>query len=1069
AFLFIGQGMVDQALALRPEERRPLFEEAAGIRKHERRRRAAEAELVQAEANLERVRDLVDELRPQARRLAAQAEQQRERRSAGSELAEALVAVARARLGGAARELAAGTQALEHARAGADAAIERLRTAEADSAEAAQALATRQEAERAARERLEAARVAVVELRLAESRAATDAQVLERDVARVRADRDVLEQRMSVTRLELAVAVPELDAAAESALEEAGARLADAERQLAEVRDSGRAAAERGERAREARLAAEAAFARARSRVEAVSQALGTQTEQARAGAERARDALASSEQAAAEAVRLAAAESDADARVTDARERSAAADERTAERAAAVGRARAGADAARAHLEALTRRLAADGTAPIARVLHGRGGRRLDEGLEVEPRLRRAVAAALGDVLTATSVPADGIPELAGGDQGTFVVESRGRDQRRAADATDLAARLAAAGGGLLTEAVLRDPTGLVTRLLARCAWVPDIPVALELAGRLPAGWRLATPAGGLVTDEGVVRLGSSDDALELRARASEAERTIREAEERAAAAERERADAEATRESARAALDEARSTLATAQGERRVADDRARASARAADLAAREQAWTATQLERLQQEADAASAELRTREGESAAWRGTGDDAPVDAQGQAQLDALGARVTGLREERERHAGAASAARRRRDEALDGRRRSEVRLAMDEARATELDAETDRLVGSQAGRAGELARVRERLETAVSDQERAAVVLFRTEEAGTDERARREAADAAASAARERLRETEARARAAEVAAMGAQLQLDAGREALLVELAGIGADGLRALTSTDAEPDPDALATALEEALDAMLAGWAADPADVDPGPSAARLGALRRRYHELGAGNPFAAQELAEVRERLDGLESQQVDLEHAIRDTRALITRLEGLIADQFRDTFVALEGAFSRRFEQLFGGGDASLSLTAPEDLGATGVEITARPPGKKRQPLAMLSGGERALTAVALLLAMLEVRPVPFCVLDEVDAALDEANVGRFAAALRSLAEHIQFVVITHNRGTIETADALYGVTAGDDAVSHVVSLRLADLPPADADGTRDAFAGAIR
>jgi chromosome segregation protein len=297
----------------------------------------------------------------------------------------------------------------------------------------------------------------------------------------------------------------------------------------------------------------------------------------------------------------------------------------------------------------------------------------------------------------------------------------------------------------------------------------------------------------------------------------------------------------------------------------------------------------------------------------------------------------------------------------------------------------------------------------------------------------------------------------------------MGARLQLDAGREALLVELAGIGADGLRALTGTEVGPDPDSLATELETALDATVASWTADASDTETGPSSARLGALRRRYHELGAGNPFAAQELEEVRERLDGLESQQTDLEHAIRDTRALITRLEGLIADQFRDTFVALEGAFSRRFEQLFGGGDASLSLTAPEDLGATGVEITARPPGKKRQPLAMLSGGERALTAVALLLAMLEVRPVPFCVLDEVDAALDEANVGRFAAALRSLAEHIQFVVITHNRGTIETADALYGVTAGDDAVSHVVSLRLADLPPVDAEGTPDAFAGAIR
>jgi chromosome segregation protein len=154
-----------------------------------------------------------------------------------------------------------------------------------------------------------------------------------------------------------------------------------------------------------------------------------------------------------------------------------------------------------------------------------------------------------------------------------------------------------------------------------------------------------------------------------------------------------------------------------------------------------------------------------------------------------------------------------------------------------------------------------------------------------------------------------------------------------------------------------------------------------------------------------------------------------------------------------MSEQFHDTFRALEGAFERRFHQLFGGGEAELSLTDPTDLTATGVEITARPPGKRRQPLAMLSGGERALTAVALLLAMLEVRPVPFCVLDEVDAALDEANIGRFSAALRSLAEGIQFVVITHNRGTIEAADALYGVTVGDDAISRVVSLRLADLP----------------
>src|SRR5258705_2273075 len=120
-----------------------------------------------------------------------------------------------------------------------------------------------------------------------------------------------------------------------------------------------------------------------------------------------------------------------------------------------------------------------------------------------------------------------------------------------------------------------------------------------------------------------------------------------------------------------------------------------------------------------------------------------------------------------------------------------------------------------------------------------------------------------------------------------------------------------------------------------------------------------------------------------------------------------------------------------------------------MSLRDQPDLSPTGIEMVARRRGKKSQALAMLAGGDRALTAVALLFAMLEVRPVPFCVLDEVDAALDEANIGRFADALRSLAGQTQFIVITHNRGTIEAADALYGVTVGDDSVSRVISLRL--------------------
>ena len=164
---------------------------------------------------------------------------------------------------------------------------------------------------------------------------------------------------------------------------------------------------------------------------------------------------------------------------------------------------------------------------------------------------------------------------------------------------------------------------------------------------------------------------------------------------------------------------------------------------------------------------------------------------------------------------------------------------------------------------------------------------------------------------------------------------------------------------------------------------------------------------------------------------------------------------------------FSETIDVVREHFQSLFRKLFGGGQAEIVVEEGPDILESGIEIVARPPGKKPQALAMLSGGERALTAVALLFAMLEVRPVPFCVLDEVDAALDEANIGRFAESLRSLAHQTQFIVITHNRGTIEAADALYGVTVGDDSVSRVISLRLDEAQALAARvGDRTALAG---
>src|SRR5699024_10174345 len=159
--------------------------------------------------------------------------------------------------------------------------------------------------------------------------------------------------------------------------------------------------------------------------------------------------------------------------------------------------------------------------------------------------------------------------------------------------------------------------------------------------------------------------------------------------------------------------------------------------------------------------------------------------------------------------------------------------------------------------------------------------------------------------------------------------------------------------------------------------------------------------------------------------------------------------SVIAEMDEEMEKRFGDTFGQIKEEFTVVFKQLFGGGKAELKLTDPNNLLDTGVEITAQPPGKKLQHLGLLSGGERALTAIALLFAILRVRPVPFCVLDEVEAALDEANVVRFAKYLKTYSENTQFIVITHRKGTMEESDVLYGVTMQESGVSRLVSVRL--------------------
>jgi chromosome segregation protein len=917
-----------------------------------------------------------------------------------------------------------------------------LKAAETEATRLTTEISRRAEAEQALRRALDKQREQLTALRVDQARLETEVAAQARDVERIAAERTAAETRRAAAVAELSKPVAEGDQALATELDYV-------ERQLAEIEGAATAAGSasttldiaarrREAEAHEGRLTTlENSLAAARTRTNEV-EARRLAAVHELADAERGLETATKEERAAAEAV--AGARTAADAALaarTDAQ--------------AHLAEAEADAAAVRGRLAALDAAFGALSDDGLARAARARGGVLVAEGLEIEPRFRAAVSAALGAAASAFVVDEGSVTALATR-RGSLAVSGAAARPTPAAALTQITDAAIAAGGGRLSDAIRRDPQSQVTRLIERVVWLPDLAAALNIRAVLPNGWRAVTLAGEVVADDGLVQLAATESVLEQRAQRDALAKQLQ--------------DLDTTLDGLRAAAQDATDKAAKASGavttasanheaarrQLRSAEEVERLAQRRAEQLVREQTWQKSQLERV--EADTTA--LRDLVG-----RMTSDIVALEAKarGASTPDSATPRAdaTKTAELRER------AAELRRQIALqaanattaqEARRRAEVTLAIDEARLRDLAAETQRTTLRDAELTERRAQLTAKLDIATKADQEATASLEMAYAGGAEERANLTAAEERAATAREALREHETRSRAAEVRALETRLLLDQSREGLLVELAAIGDDGVNALTRAAGDEPPietqEADPEQMEGLLSRTLERWAADKSATEP-ISSGKLASLRRRFHELGAGNPFAAEEYAELRERLDGMEAQRIDVEAAITSTRDLIASLSALINDQFRTTFAALEDAFARRFTELFGGGDAQLSLTAPDDLSTTGIDIHARPPGKKRQPLQMLSGGERALTAVSLLLAMLEVRPVPFCVLDEVDAALDEANVGRFGRALRGLAHQTQFIVITHNRGTIENADALYGVTLGDDAVSRIVSMKLPD------------------
>ena len=639
AFLFIGQGMVDQALALRPEERRPLFEEVAGVRRHERRRRKAEEQLAEAEVNLARVDDILAELRPQARRLAAQAEQQVTRASAGDELAAALVAAAHGRWHEASTRHVVATDRLSRARAEADRATGELAQAEAAAAALSAALgsaggcragSTRGPRGRPIRPHPAPAPRGAPGLGPGRGRARPGAPP-----GRAHHGRDGPRPAPPRSR-------------------DAGAR----SRMPTSRRPWPKPSAGWPRRSRKsARCARSARRAATSWRPCAGPRPLGWPSWRPPAGGW-SRPIVAPSRSGPTPTGRP----------PTGPGSRSAG----SLRRGLRPRRARPNAGPSPTVRSPATPRTAptvppgrpprrpprpAREPPPCAGVSTrsapawprrrragspgrraGSGGRRLDEELQVEPAFRAAVEAALGEVARAYLVGRGAVAGLAA-ERGTVVVDEVGPAAPDGPDAA-FADRLDALGGGVLVDAIRRDPLGPARRVLGQVAWVPDLAGLLELQPHLPAGWSAVTRDGGALAGPIAIALGRAEGPLERRAELDRLEVELATAD--AEASERGRAAAEsgAAAGAARLALDAARANEAEAAAARRAADEAERAAGRAAENAAREAAWQVSQAERAEAEATRLREAVAGLEA-AAAGRSAGLEAVV--AGQEDRSALG------------------------------------------------------------------------------------------------------------------------------------------------------------------------------------------------------------------------------------------------------------------------------------------------------------------------------------------------------------------------------------------------------------------------------------------
>ncbi len=1016
SYAIIEQGMISRVIEARADDMRAFIEEAAGISLYKERRRETENRVADARENLARLQDLRDEIDKQIRHLQRQANAAKKYQDlkAQERLLTAELLALRLRdvdsgavtQDGTMRECELAMQQALADQRGAEAAIEKQRAFHVEHSDALGRVQGRyyeigaevtrtEENIRYTRELRERQRAELGEVGSALESTSAQIAADEAALASLRSELLVLEPEVETLRQSEQAAGAALEAA-ETELAEWQRRWEDYNRELGAASQTGQVEGARIEQLDNQMLRLQARADRLALETEAVGQQeaaapLGAFSDSELAARDRAESLGRELSAALAELQQL-----------------------RTAQHAAEVAleAARVQRDRTRAELlslEALQRAAlgASDARASAWLESRGFGSRvRATELLEVEAGWERAVETALGDYLEAVAV--DGLDALEDALQGfdggsvSFIATGGG---------------VASGVAGTLAARV-RGPAAVVA-LLEGIRTADSLGTALRQRGTLTRGESVMTRGGEWLGSDWLrVNRGSDAHAgvierehrlKSLRHSAQEAETEARTAEQSVAMLRERGVDAERRREVAQAEIQSAH---------RQHAELRAQLEALRARLeeAAARRTRLDTEIAEVERERSRAQDSLQTAH----ATR----DAALAA-----LEQLDARRPELEEERELRREAAGSARARAQQAQLAMRDALVRAESRRSARSSMEAALARLVEQRA----QLGLRRATLAEGLADGD---APIHDLEERLQDALARRLESEGELASARRQVEDAERELRALDQRRLAAELRVNEARDAM--EQARLAAQESRLRREALLE---QFAATHCE--LDVIRANLAAD---AEPAPWETRIAEVRTDIERLGQVNLAAIDELKEQSERKSYLDRQYTDVSDALNTLEQAMRKIDKETRARFEDTFNRINQGLNEKFPRLFGGGHAYLELVGDDPLTA-GVAVMARPPGKRNSTISQLSGGEKALTAVALVFSIFDLNPAPFCLLDEVDAPLDEHNVGRFCDIVREMSERVQFIFITHNKATMELASQLIGVTMNEPGVSRLVAV----------------------